>query len=201
MRQIILASRSTTRREILKQIGLKVTAVASDVKEKRMTAQNCRRLVISNALAKAQDVAKRFKSGIVIGADTVVVAGKRVIGKPKNMADALETLRFLTRVPQLVYTGIAVVDIDNQKIYKDYGKTKVYMRRMTDSQIKSYFRQVSPLDKAGSYDIRGPGAVFVDRIEGCYYNVVGLPIAKLMVILEKIKQPRNYRDSVATTQD
>jgi septum formation protein len=130
-------------------------------------------------------VPKRFDSGIVIAADTVVLVGRKIIGKPRDMKDAFRTLKHLCAAPQWVYSGIAVIDIDNNKTYTAAEKTKVYMYRLTDQQIKNYFKRTSPLDKAGSFDIQGLGGIFIDRIEGCFYNVVGLPLAKLAKILVK----------------
>ena len=185
MRRIILASASRARQKLLKDIGIKFTVAVSAVKEKRSVKTDCADLVIKNALLKAKDAAKRFDSGVVIAADTVVLVGKKIIGKPKNLKDAFCTLRLLSRRPQWVYSGIAVIDIDNNKIYTAFDKTKVYMYHLSDRQIRSYFSRVSPLDKAGSFDIQGFGSVFIDRIEGCFYNVVGLPMAKLSKILSK----------------
>jgi septum formation protein len=185
MRRIILASRSKARRKLLNDIGLKFTVRASNVREKRLINTNCGDLVVENALSKALDVAARTRSGIVIAADTVVLVGKRIIGKPKNIKDAFRTLRLLSKKPQWVYTGIAVVDIDNNKRYTAFDRTKVYMYHLSEREIKNYFKRVSPLDKAGSFDIQGFGGVFIDRIEGCFYNVVGLPMAKLAKIIKK----------------
>jgi septum formation protein len=148
--------------------------------------RSCPHLVVRNALAKAKDVAGRFGSGIVIAADTVVLAGGRIIGKPKDMKDAFRTLRLLSRKPQWVYTGLAVIDMDRNKTFTAYEKTKVYIYRLSDRQIRDYFKKISPFDKAGSFDVQGPGSVFIYRIEGCFYNVVGLPLAKLAGILKKL---------------
>ena len=185
MRNIILASRSKARRKLLNDVGLKFTVRASKVREKRLIKTNCGDLVTENALLKALDVAGRTKTGIVIAADTVVLVGKRIIGKPKSIKEALRTLKLLSRKPQWVYTGIAVIDIDKNKRYTSFDRTKVYMYRLTEKEIKNYFRRVSPLSLAGSFDIQGFGSVFIDRIEGCFYNVVGLPMAKLAKILKK----------------
>lgn len=185
MRKIILASRSKARQKLLKDIGIKFVVATSNVREKRTITADCADLVVGNALLKAKDVSKRFSSGIVIAADTVVLVGKKIIGKPKSIKDAFRALKLLSRRPQWVYSGIAVIDIDNKKTYTSCDKTKVYMYRLSDSEIRNYFKRVSPLDKAGSFDIQGFGSVFIDRIEGCYYNVVGLPMAKLANILKK----------------
>jgi len=95
-------------------------------------------------------------------------------------------LKMLSTRPQWVYTGLAVIDIDKGRTYTDYEKTKVYMYPLSDKQIKKYFRKISPFDKAGSFDVQGPGSIFIDRIEGCFYNVVGLPLAKLAKIFSKV---------------
>ena len=186
MRKIILASRSKARQKLLREIGLDFVVSVSNAKEKRRVKTNCADLVVSNALMKAKDVAKRLRSGIVISADTVVLVGKEIIGKPKTLSDAYRALRILSKKPQWVYTGLAVIDIDKGKVYTEYEKTKVYMYSLTDKQREHYFRKISPFDKAGSFDVQGPGSIFIDRIEGCFYNVVGLPLAKLAKIFRKI---------------
>jgi septum formation protein len=183
MRRIILASRSKARAKLLRQLGLKFTIVGSRIKEDHVLRSSCSALVMNNAMKKAIDVAGRYRSGVVIGADTVVLVGRRIIGKPSNLKDACRTLRCLSKRPQWVYSGVAVVDIDRGAGYVDYEKTKVFMYKLGDAQIRNYFKKVSPFDKAGSFDIQGLGGIFIDRIEGCFYNVVGLPLAKLSKML------------------
>jgi septum formation protein len=186
MRPVILASKSKARQKLLKQIGLKFSVAGSNVREDEKLVGRCSGFVIGNALKKARDVASRLDSGIVIGADTVVLVGKKIIGKPKSMRDARNALRMLSKSAQWVYTGLAVIDVDNSKTYTDYEKTKIYMYPLNEKQIKNYFKKISPFDKAGSFDVQGPGSIFIDRIEGCFYNVVGLPLAKLAKIFRKI---------------
>ena len=186
MRRIILASKSKPRRKLLKQIGLRFQVAESAAKESRHIKTTCRELVIQNALKKAYDVAARFKSGVVIGADTVVLAGRKLVGKPKDVNDAFRALKALSKKPQWVYTGLAVIDIDRHKTYTSYEKTKVYLYPLSDTQIRDYLKKVSPLDKAGSFDVQGPGSIYIDRIEGCFYNVVGLPLANLAKLLKKV---------------
>lgn len=186
MRKIILASKSKARQKLLKQIGLKFRIVKSFAKEETRLKGRCGDFVIRNAVKKAVEVAGRVDSGVVIGADTVVLVGNKIIGKPKTLADAYKALRILSKKPQWVYTGIAVVDVDSGNVYTDYEKTKVYMYPLTDKQIGHYFTKISPFDKAGSFDVQGPGSIFIDRIEGCFYNVVGLPLAKLAKIFRRI---------------
>jgi septum formation protein len=182
---VILASRSKARRRLLKDIGLKFRVSVSNVKESRSPRKGIAKLVIENSLKKAKDVARRFPDAVIIAADTVVAAAGKIVGKPKDLKDAFRTLKSISRKPQWVYTGIAVIDTENGKVYTAYEKTKIYMYQLTDRQIKNYFRKVSPLDKAGSFDIQGIGGLFIDRLEGCFYNVVGLPLAKLAKILAR----------------
>jgi len=184
--QIFLASKSPQRMKILKSLGLKFKIIPSGIKEKRRPASSCARLAIENALDKARDVANKVNGGIVIGADTVVFSCGKIIGKPKNIQDAKAMLKRLARGPQWVYTGLAVIDVKNKKTVTGYEKTKVYMDRLSDKEIERYFHKVSPLDKAGSFDIQGWGSIFIKRIEGCFYNVVGLPVAKLHQMLKKV---------------
>lgn len=186
MRKIILASGSRQRQNLLKQIGVRFIPAKSDVKEDMKLKGGCAELVMRNALRKAKDAAGKFESGVVIAADTVVLSGEKIIGKPKNLDDAFVTLKLLSRRPQWVYTGMAVMDIDNKKVLTDYEKTKIYMYPLSDRQIKNYFKRVSPLDKAGSFDIQGLGSIFINRIEGCFNNVIGLPLAKLAEMLKKV---------------
>src|SRR3989338_2363093 len=148
MRKLILASKSKARQRLLRQIGLKFRVAGSHIKEESRLRGRCSEFVINNAVRKARDVAGRFNSGVVIAADTVVLVGKMIIGKPKNINDAYEALRILSRSPQWVYTGIAVVDIEKNNIFTDYEKTKVYMCRLADRQIRHYFKKISPFDKA-----------------------------------------------------
>ena len=159
---------------------------AASVQEDAAIKRTCRDLVIGNARRKARDVAKRFSSGVVIAADTVVVVGRKLIGKPKDAHDAVKILKLLSRQPHWVYTGLAVIDLDTGKMHTAHDKTKVYMYRLTDLQIHNYLSKAPALDKAGGFDIQGLGGVFIDRIEGCFYNVVGLPLAKLVKILHRL---------------
>ncbi len=185
-RTIILASASKARQRLLREIGLKFRVETARVREMRTARGSTGELVRGNALRKARAVAARHRSGIVIAADTVVRVGKRVVGKPRTRREAVKTLRVLSRRPQWVYTGVAVVDIGRGKTLTGYERTKVFMRPLTEAQARSYLRRVSPLDKAGSFDIQGLGSVFIERVEGCFYNVVGLPLSKLARLLQAL---------------
>ena len=186
MKKIYLATGSLARREVFKMFGLKFQVLPSGIQEKKPAGSlSYAKLVKGNALSKAGAVARRIKSGIIIGADTIVVQNGKIFGKPKDLKEARAMLKKLSRSPQWLYTGLAVMDKDKGKALVDYEKTKVYMDPLNDKEIDNYFRKVCPLDKAGSFDIQGKGAFFIRRIEGCFYNVVGLPVHKLYRMLKK----------------
>ncbi|MCK5082024.1 MAG: septum formation protein Maf [Candidatus Omnitrophica bacterium] len=187
MKKLILASGSLQRKKLLKALGVQFTMKSSRVKEIQEIQTTCSALVKHNALLKAKDVAGQLKAGVVVGADTLVYGGnKRIIGKPRNLKEAKKILYALFSKPHWVYTGVAVIDVETGKQIVDYEKTKVFMLPLTDEEIDRYHAKVSPLDKAGGFDIEGGGSVFIHRIEGCYSNVIGLPIAKLATMLRKV---------------
>jgi MAF protein len=187
MRKIYLASKSKARKKLLRLLGLKFKVIPGKAKELRNAAGiTFAALVKKNALAKAEGAAAKVKSGIVIGVDTVAVQGGEIFGKPGNLKKAQAMLKRLSTKPQWVYSGIAVIDKDKGLTRTACEKTKVYMDRLSAQEIRGYFAQVSPLDKAGSFDIQGRGAFFIRRIEGCFYNVVGLPLRRLYRMLKQI---------------
>ena len=183
---LILASKSKARRQILKDLGIKFRVFPSHVREQRERMRSPKKTVQVNALLKARDVASHFKKGVVIACDTLVWQGDRVFGKPKSLKEARTMLKRLSSKPHCLYTGIAVIDVKRHKEVVDVEETRIVMEPLTDEQIRRYFKKVSPLDKAGGFDIQGLGCLFIKRIEGCYFNVVGLPMAKLFVLLKKI---------------
>lgn len=187
-KKIYLASESKARRKLLKDLGLNFKVMPSKVKEARRDSLSYAALVKKNALAKAKDVARRVRKGIIIAADTIMVQDGKIFGKPKNIKDAHSMLKKLSKSPQWVYTGVAIIDKDKNKsrIKVSYEKTKVCMDKLSNQEIRRYFSKVSPLDKAGSFDVQARGAFFIKRIEGCFYNVVGLPLRKLYVMLKNM---------------
>ncbi len=185
MQRIILASASAQRKKLLAMAGVKFRVVLSRAEEIHKITAHCSGLVKHNAVLKARDVAGRVKQGLVIGADTLVYAGhRRIIGKPKDLADAKRILRILSSGPHWVYTGVAIIDASSGQMIVDYEKTKLFMQRLSDAEIKEYHRHTNPLDKAGGFDIEGRGGLFIRRVEGCYSNVIGLPLPKLRVMLK-----------------
>ncbi len=187
MKKIILASTSPQRKKLLQAAGIKFTVRPSHAHEIHKMTHKCNWLVKHNALIKAQAVVKKLKEGIVIGADTIVYAGHgHIIGKPRDLKEAKKILKLLFSGPQWVYTGVAVIDVETGKTIVDYEKTKIYMQHLSDEEIDRYHQLTNPLDKAGGFDIEGRGGLFIRRIDGCYNNVIGLPIAKLRDMLKKV---------------
>ena len=189
MLKIYLASKSKARKQLLKKFGLKFNVLVSKFKEKKDRGNlSYSQLVKYNASNKAKEVAGRFKEGIIIAADTICVQNGKIFGKPKNLQDARSMLKKLSSYPQRIYTGLAVIKKSKhgEKLALDYEITKVYMDKLNDAEISGYFKQAWPMDKAGSFDIQGKGAFFIKRIDGCFYNVVGLPLRKLYQVFKKL---------------
>lgn len=137
-----------------------------------------------NALAKASSVVMGLHEGLVVGADTVVVRDGRAFGKPESPREAEETLKALRGSEHEVLTGIAVVDAASGKEETDLVETKVIMASISDAEVKAYVASGEPLGKAGGYAIQGRGAALVEGVEGCYHNVVGLPLFRLVRLLK-----------------
>jgi len=189
MSNIYLASNSKARKELLRKFGLKFKILPTKVKEQTNRGKlSFSQLVQANARNKAKSAALRVREGVIIAADTICVQNGKIFGKPKNIPDARRMLKQLSNKPQWLYTGLAVIKKtkNKDKLALGYEKTKVYMDKLSLAQIDNYFKQVSPLDKAGSFDIQGKGAFFIKRIDGCFYNVVGLPLRKLYLMFKKL---------------
>ncbi|MBT5022324.1 septum formation inhibitor Maf [Candidatus Woesearchaeota archaeon] len=185
MKEIILASTSPRRKGLLQQIGLEFKIVPSNYEEDMTLDLLPHKLAMVLARGKAVDVADRLKSGIVIGVDTFIVLGKHRIGKPHTADVAKKTLRKISGKVLKIYSGVAIIDASTGKELVDYELTKVKMRKMSKKDIEQYVATGEPLDKAGAFAIQGRGAVFVEKLEGCNSNVIGLPLHKLVQMLNK----------------
>jgi septum formation protein len=186
-RKYILASRSERRKKLLKQIGLNFTVVDSNVNEINCNGYHPIRLVKLNSLNKSRKVAEKCKNEIVIGADTIVVLNKEILGKPRNETEAIKYLKILSNKKHIVYTGFNIIDTKYGNEVFAYEKTKVYFRELPYNEIEYYVRNHKPFDKAGAYGIQDDfGCLFIERIEGDYYNVVGLPLVKLFLSLQNL---------------
>lgn len=183
----ILASKSQRRKQLLKQIGLNFTSVESKVTELEEKDHNPIDLIKYNSLNKSRAVAFNYSNGIVIGADTIVVLDKQIINKPKDSKDAVKILKSLSNKKHFVYTGINIIDTKTGNEIFDYEKTIVYFRKLHDDEINFYVKNHKPLDKAGAYGIQDDfGCLFIEKITGDYYNIMGLPLAKLYGNLLKL---------------
>jgi septum formation protein len=188
--QLILASASPRRAELLRQIGLDFQIVPSLVPEDPPTGPYTpEQLVMNLATAKVGQVAQGRSAGIIIGADTVVFLENRILGKPRSTAEAVAMLTQLSGKTHRVFTGIRVLDAASGRCSTDFAMTEVVFRRLEPDEIRAYVRTGEPLDKAGAYGIQGHGAILVERINGCYFNVVGLPIGKLVAALRRLGFP------------
>lgn len=190
--KIILASKSPRRKELLSQIGMEYECIVSH-KEENITSHVPGEAVKALSLQKAEDVYEMIRENsdykddmLIIGADTVVACDGVIMGKPRDNEDAKTMLRNIRGHHHSVWTGVTLISVSGGNIAKDTftEETKVYMYDMTDGEIDEYVESGEPLDKAGSYAIQGIGAKYIERIEGDYNNVVGLPVGKLY---QKIK--------------
>ena len=185
---IILASASPRRSELLKQLGIGFKVFPSNIEENIDEMLGPEELVQNLSYSKAFNVAEGLKNGLfandtlVIGADTVVVKG-HVLGKPRDESEAFRMLKTLQNGWHEVITGLTLVHIPSFSSITGYEKTWVKIRSMSDDMIYAYVKTGEPMDKAGAYGIQGMGALLVERIEGCYFNVVGLPLMKLGTML------------------
>lgn len=184
----ILASASDRRKELLKRLIPKFDIIISDFDEGSVEFNgNVENYVKLLAEGKAKDVFKMQKEeSIIIAADTIVVSNNHILGKPKNDMDAFNTLKMLSGNTHRVYSAISVLNTKTQNQITRSLYTEVEFDVLSDEEIYNYIKTGEPLDKAGSYGIQGLGGVFVKRINGCYYNVVGLPLNELKSILKQI---------------
>lgn len=203
-KRIILGSASPRRKELLEQIGIKFEIVVSDAEEHYESTRPdeiVRELALMKAEQVAEEVKRREKEGVgedyllrsetgearlrnllILGADTVVVRDGEILGKPSGAEEAFEMLKSLQGRAHQVYTAVAVLDFDGnaeRHTVSHAEETKVFVHAMTDEEIRSYIAAGESLDKAGAYGVQGRFAAYIDRIEGDYYNVVGLPVAYL----------------------
>lgn len=186
MKDIILASASPRRRELLTQAGFIFTVKVSDAEE-IITEKEPDKIVRELAFLKAKAVAASEEDALVIGADTIVAAEGKVLGKPHSREEAFSMLSMLQGKTHQVYTGVALftkkAEKETQKVFAE--KTEVTFYPMTEKEIWDYIDTGEPMDKAGAYGIQGRVAVYVEKICGDYNNVVGLPVARLYQELKR----------------
>jgi len=179
----VLASSSPRRIELLRLVGLPFDVV--DPGEDEVALGSPEERVRKNAFSKANVVASRVSDCLVVAADTLVVLDDQVLGKPKSASEARSMLRLLSGRVHSVITCITIIDSRSGRAESEIVKTKVLFKTLSEDEIDSYVQTNEPLDKAGGYAIQGLGALLVEEIHGCFYNVVGLPLAKLSSMLKR----------------
>lgn len=183
MKKVILASNSPRRREILGKF-INFEAVTAEVKEDNDFYKSPETLVMALAFEKANSVAVKYEDAIVIGADTVVEIEGEILGKPKSREGAKRMMEKLRGKSHKVITGFSIIDFSSDKKYMDYEVAEVVFKDLSDEEIEAYLNKAEYMDKAGAYGIQEEAALFVEKIEGDYLNIVGFPISKIYTVLK-----------------
>lgn len=190
--EIVLASGSPRRRELLSHLKIDFRVTTSEVSEDVEVDLQPSEIVEQLSLRKAQKVAEIEQNAWVIGADTIVVLDGEILGKPEDQADAYAMLRRLQGNQHQVFSGISIVEVRDgaiQRFISRHAMTHVWMKTLSDRRIQWYIETGEPMDKAGSYGIQGYGASFIEKIDGCYFNVVGMSLALLTDLMEELACP------------
>ena len=189
--KLVLASSSPRRAQILRDAGFDFTIQPANVDESLAPGESVEAYVARIAQAKAHAVAGRALAdgtpAIVIAADTVVLAGKQILAKPKDAEDARRMLRLLNATTHEVLTGLFVIRAYDGISFAHLERTRVEFIRISDIDIDAYIQTKEPFDKAGAYGIQGIGGRFVRKVDGCYFNVMGLPLSRLWEILRQMR--------------
>ena len=184
--RIILASASKRRSKILKECGIKHKVVVSGVSEEIDNRKSPKINVLLNAQAKGRKVASKYKQGFIVSADTVVLVEKRLLGKPKTKKEAKEFLKLFSGKTLFVYTGLCVIDAKKGAAASGVEESKIYVKKLSSKEINKFVKIAVSHDKAGGFSIEGPGTFIFDDIQGSYYNILGLPMAKLNHLFKKL---------------
>jgi septum formation protein len=186
MKRIILASASPRRAELLRMVGIPFERIVGDTPEETDGTPGPAEHVGILSRRKAERVARDLPDGLVIGADTVVAIDGEILEKPKDAADAVRMLSRLAGRTHEVFTGVALVDAGTGAVRSDVVRTGVFIRPMSEADIRRYVATGEPMDKAGAYAAQGLAAPFVGRVDGCFFNVVGLPLSRLWEMLAEM---------------
>ncbi|MEF9990798.1 MAG: Maf family protein [Romboutsia sp.] len=182
---IILASASPRRKEILGNTNVKFTVIKSEIDEVILDNETPKQVVMRLAFEKCMDIASTHEKDLVIGADTIVVLSDTILGKPKDNEEAYDMIKALSNKTHQVITGISLINLDANKKIIDYVVSNVKFKDLSEADIKDYIQTNESLDKAGAYGIQGFGALLVEEIQGDYFNIVGLPISKINDLLKQ----------------
>jgi septum formation protein len=187
----LLASASPRRKALLEGLGLDVIVRPADVDENCGNLSDPRKTSESLAIKKAMAIGSSMRPTsdrrIVLGADTVVAYRHHLLGKPGDESEAMRMITLLSGKWHQVYTGLCLFDPDSRKKLVGYEMTRVKFRRLTIDEVAGYISTGEPMDKAGAYGIQGYGSLLVERIDGCYFNVMGLPLVKLNRMMHKMR--------------
>jgi septum formation protein len=183
MQKIVLASGSPRRKELLEKIGLNFLVDPSNYEEVLDQTIGPLELVKRLSFGKASDVAKRHPDSLIIGADSVVAVDNITLGKPHSKEKAIEMLSKLSGKTHSAISGFTIIDTKTGKTVSEAVETKIFFRKLNPDEIEKYVATGEPLDKAGAYAIQGKGALLVDKIEGDFYNIVGLPLGRVVKVL------------------
>lgn len=195
--EIILASSSPRRRELLKLLGLNFRIHPSNFDEKALSLPTPELFALEAARQKALALKDDFSSSIILSADTIVTLDNIIFGKPADRDEARKYLKMLRAKTHIVMTGIALWNPSkSDEPVSDVVKTFVTMRDFSDREIDSYIETKEPLDKAGAYGIQGHGGELIEKIDGCYFNVVGLPIRRMLELLNEFFDTSEYYSKI-----
>ncbi|MEA3489262.1 MAG: Maf family protein [Candidatus Omnitrophota bacterium] len=186
MKEVVLASASERRSRILSDCGIPHRVLPSGAEERMDGDREVSETVRMNAEMKAETVASGEEQAVVIGADTLVVHGNEIIGKPHGEGAARKMLGDFSGGKVEVYTGLCVIDAASGKKAVGFEKSSLIVSKLSDDEIKRYFRLLGPYDKAGGFSIEGIGSLIFDDIRGSYFNILGLPMLKLKGLFEEI---------------
>ncbi len=182
---LILASSSSRRAKLLKDAGLEFIIDPSHVEEIIKADLKPEEIVVDLALQKGKAVFQNHLEDTVIAADTIVVFGDQILGKPENEEDAYNMLKLLSNDTHCVYTGVAILKGDKEHVF--YTKSEVTMKALSDLEIHNYIKTGEPMDKAGAYGIQGNGGELVDHFNGDFFTIVGLPLKNVLQVLQEIE--------------
>lgn len=178
-RKIILASTSPRRHGLAQQMGLEFEIMPSRYEEDMTLKMSAKELVKTLSYGKAREVVSRTKKGIVIGCDTIVVFDGKKLGKPHTAPKAVEMLKSFSGKKVYVYSGVALIDTENGKEIQDCEVSSVHFRKMGDDEIRRYVATGQPLDRAGAFGMEGLDCIFVDKVNGCFWNILGFPVGNI----------------------
>ena len=186
MKRLILASASPRRAGLLQMLGVPFDAVPSHISEDLETPRPPADHVAEISRRKARAVAGEFRDALVLGADTVVVLEGDILEKPADAEDAARMLTRLSGKTHRVFTGLTLIDTESDRVLSDVAVTDVTLRHLSTEDIRRYVQTQEPMDKAGAYAAQGRAAAFIESVSGCFYNVVGLPLARFWGLMDRM---------------